>query len=77
HGILASNPEVSGAAQVDQSAGILAQARAESAYASRLAQLSGGPATATSPLLIELRQQEATLSRRLGELSTMFGPGYP
>ncbi|MDX3909594.1 MAG: Wzz/FepE/Etk N-terminal domain-containing protein [Sphingobium sp.] len=75
-GILDSTPENSGAMQVAQAAGLLTQAQADSAFETRLARTGGGTA-ATSPLLIDLRQQESALARRLGELGTLYGPGHP
>ena len=74
NGLLASTPETQGTIQVTQSAGLLAQTQADRAFDLRRAQLS---APLTSPLLNELRQQESTLSRRLSELSAIYGEAHP
>ena len=74
HGILVSQPELSAAASASQLAGLVGQTRAEGAADTRKALAD---ASATSPLLSGLREQEAMLARRLGELSGFYGPGYP
>lgn len=38
---------------------------------------SGTAAVATSPLLADLRAQEAAMLKRIAELSALYGPGYP
>ena len=63
-----------------QLAGLLAAAQADTASETMKAspeQLPDGQISATSPLLIDLRTQEATLVRRLAELTSFYGPGYP
>ena len=65
----------------------LVQARAELAqkeanYAGTRALLASGHATdasqvVASPLIIQLRQQEADLARQVGQLATRYGPRHP
>lgn len=80
HGLLSSQPETSGGQQTAQLAGLLTQAQGESAADTRKSspgQMPGGGVSAMSPLLAGLQEQEATLARKLGQLSTFYGPGYP
>lgn len=80
HGLLNSSPEASALAQTTQIGSLLAQARADSASDSRKASpitLSDGGISASSTLLVELRQQESILTRKLSELGSFYGPGYP
>jgi succinoglycan biosynthesis transport protein ExoP len=76
HGLLNSRPEDAGAAAIAPLGSLMAQAQADSAAESRRASPSG-TASATSPLLTDLRQQETMLARRAGELSSFYGQGYP
>ncbi len=76
NGLLASTPETSGAVQLAQSTGLLAQTQADRAFDTRRAQ-AGGASAMTSPLLTELRQQEAVLARRASELSAIYGSAHP
>ena len=79
HGLLSSRPEDNGNIQTMQLANLLAAAQADTASETLKAspeQLPDGAILATSPLLIDLRSQEATLVRRLAELTSFYGPGY-
>jgi succinoglycan biosynthesis transport protein ExoP len=76
NGILASSPEASGATQVAQSAGLLAQVEADQAFDTRRAQANSLTAV-SSPLLAELRQQESLVARRLSELGAIYGGAHP
>jgi succinoglycan biosynthesis transport protein ExoP len=76
HGLLNSRPEDAGAAAVAPLGSMMAQAQADSAAETRRASQSG-TASATSPLLIDLRQQETVLARRANELGSFYGSGYP
>lgn len=56
-----------------------ARAAAETRY-SQLGQIGGGaagPGSFASPLLSDLRSQEAALESRIAQLSAQFGPGHP
>jgi uncharacterized protein involved in exopolysaccharide biosynthesis/Mrp family chromosome partitioning ATPase len=56
-----------------------ARAAAETRF-SQLGRIGGGvagPGSAASPLLADLRSQQATLDKRIAELSAQFGPGHP
>ena len=79
HGLLSSQPESNGSIEASQLSGLNAQAMSESALEERkaAARLPGGGAVATSPMLIELRQQETILARRMAELTSFYGAGYP
>lgn len=80
HGLLISQPESNGSSEASQLTGIEAQALAESAADRRKAAIpimSDGTVASTSALLTELSQQESVLARKLAELSTFYGPGYP
>ena len=80
HGLLSSQPESSGAMEAGQLTGLQAQARADSAADNRKAwapNLPDGRAVATSSLLNDLRQQETILSRKMSELTSFYGSGYP
>ena len=80
HGLLSSQPESSGALEVGQLTGLHVQARADSVADSRKAgapNLADGRAVATSSLLNDLRQQETILSRKMSELTSFYGTGYP
>lgn len=73
HGLLTSQPEDSGNSQVGQLTPMLVQSQGESAAERRRAAAS----SASSPLLNDLRSQQAVLERKRAELGTFFGPGYP
>lgn len=80
HGLLSSHPEIDGNGQVGALAGLLAQAQAESAAATRIAnpvQLSDGRISTSSAILADLSQQESILARKLSQLQSFYGAGYP
>jgi succinoglycan biosynthesis transport protein ExoP len=80
HGLLTSEPGGQAASEVGQLSGLLAQARSESAQQGRLASpahTGSGDISATSALLTDLQQQEATLMRKQSELASFYGSGYP
>ncbi|WP_019833189.1 GumC family protein [Sphingomonas sp. PR090111-T3T-6A] len=80
HGLMNSRPEDSGSLQATQIAGLLAQAQADTASDARKAAptvMPEGGVSASSALLTDLRGQEALLTRKLGELTSFYGPGYP
>lgn len=56
-----------------------ARAAAETRF-SQLGRIGGGvsgPGSSASPLLADLRSQEALLEKRIAELSAQYGPGHP
>lgn len=59
--------------------GALAEAKATNAASgARVAAVAGeGTDVVTSPTLTDLRAQEATLSKKLAELTSFYGTGYP
>lgn len=75
HGLFDSRPGDSGVIQSNQLRGLFAQSRAEAAASSRRA-MPAGEISGSSPLLADLRQQEAVLERRLSELGTFYGSGH-
>jgi len=79
HGLLSSQPEGTASNEVSQLSGLRVQAMSDSANDGRRAAavLPGGAPVATSPLLTDLLQQETMLSRKVAELTTFYGPGYP
>jgi uncharacterized protein involved in exopolysaccharide biosynthesis/Mrp family chromosome partitioning ATPase len=80
HGLMNSRPEDSGSLQATQIAGLLAQAQADSASDARKAApavMPDGGVSASSALLTDLRGQEAILNRKLSELTSFYGSGYP
>ena len=80
HQLMNSRPEDNGSLQATQIASLLAQAQAEGASDSRKASptaLPDGGVSASSALLTDLRGQEAVLSRKLSELTSFYGAGYP
>lgn len=80
HGLLSSQPEAAGNAQAIALTGMLAQAQGDSASDARRAApvvVAGGALSATSALLTDLRQQETMLTRKMSQLSSFYGPGYP
>ncbi len=76
HQIDPSAADASRAAQTAQIAAELSAARASSAEADARSAQAGPRSGEMSPLLGTLRQQETELTRRLAELSTLYGPGY-
>lgn len=79
HNLFASRTEEMNTAMYARLAGALAEARAASAQSSTRAGGMSGSADllASSPLLNELKGQEATLGKRMAELSSFYGPGHP
>jgi uncharacterized protein involved in exopolysaccharide biosynthesis/Mrp family chromosome partitioning ATPase len=75
HGLFVEKPEELDQIQITRLAGSLAEARAE--RASSAVRASGGNAIISSPVLNDLRGQEATLRKRLAELTAFYGRGYP
>lgn len=53
------------------------RAEASTRYASSDGAMGRAGAATTSPLLADLRGQQASLDKRLAELLAQFGPGYP
>ena len=80
HGLTSARPEESGTLQTNNLVQLLAEAQAENASDRRKSTsrtASAGGDAESSGLLSGLRQQEAMLAGRLGELSGFYGPGYP
>jgi uncharacterized protein involved in exopolysaccharide biosynthesis/Mrp family chromosome partitioning ATPase len=77
HGLLAQKPEELAQAEMLRLDAALGDARAERAASGVNVGAKASPDAVTSPLLNELRGQEATLGKRLSELSAFYGPGYP
>ena len=77
--LFASRSEEMNTAMYARLSGALAEARAASAQSSaRASGMSGSAALlASSPLLSELKGQEALLGKRMAELSSFYGPGHP
>lgn len=79
NGFITARPDGLNQAQMAQLSGALAQARAQRAQTGSRASLFSGPRGdgATSALLNDLRGQQATLDKRLAELSVLYGPNHP
>jgi uncharacterized protein involved in exopolysaccharide biosynthesis/Mrp family chromosome partitioning ATPase len=77
HGLLAQKPEELAQAEILRLDAALGDARSERAASGVRVSDKASPETVTSPLLNELRGQEATLGKRLSELTAFYGPGYP
>lgn len=79
NGFIIARPDGLNQAQLAQLSGALAQARAQRAQSGSRASLYSGARSdsATSALLNDLRGQQATLDKRLAELSVTYGPNHP
>ena len=79
NGFITARPDGLNQAQMAQLSGALAQARAQRAQSGSRAGLYSGSRgdSATSALLNDLRGQQATLDKRLAELSVLYGPNHP
>lgn len=74
HGLDAGAGSQADAAQMGRAAAELAAIRGQRAESERR---SGSAGQIMSPLLADLRSQQATAQRRLGELTTLYGSAHP
>lgn len=74
HGLDAGAGSAASAAQMARAAAELAASRGQRAESARR---SGSSGQVMSPLLADLRSQQAAAQRRLGELTTLYGNAHP